>query len=254
MFRLKAMTFSASTLFRATALALTAGLSLAACSSTDEPPESNGQTHELDTPEAPEATEQETALAETLEEDFDADSALTMEEQWPDIYAMASALAGTEDPDLCQQAGAAQYDLLIDTQPANVRATIADDALLDEQASGETVTVFYANDDVTPQELQEAHENTDTACVEEYESAIDHDTTQDTVGDHDVEVHTWQVIASEQLTGRMIDVVSDELFIRYAAAYPPQLAEDDLPDDAATEFNDQATERALAVFEAAAAQ
>src|SRR5699024_11296151 len=129
-----------------------------------------------------------------------------------------------------------------------------DDALLDEQASGETVTVFYANDDVTPQELQEAHENTDTACVEEYESAIDHDTTQDTVGDHDVEVHTWQVIASEQLTGRMIDVVSDELFIRYAAAYPPQLAEDDLPDDAATEFNDQATERALAVFEAAAAQ
>src|SRR5690625_7591264 len=67
------MTFSASTLFRATALALTAGLSLAACSSTDETPESDGQTHELDTPEAPEATEQETALAETLEEDFDAD-------------------------------------------------------------------------------------------------------------------------------------------------------------------------------------
>src|SRR5690625_180486 len=127
------MTFSASTLFRATALALTAGLSLAACSSTDETPESDGQTHELDTPEAPEATEQETALAETLEEDFEADGALTMEEQWPDFYATASPLSGTEIPYLCQQAGAAQYDLLIDTQPANVRATIADDALLDEQ-------------------------------------------------------------------------------------------------------------------------
>lgn len=252
--RLGAMTISAATLCRVTALALTAGLGLVACSSDDdaEPPETSGSALEL--PEAPEATEEEIALAETLETEFDVSNTATLEDQWPDITAMNSALTGTQDPDLCQQAGAEQYGLLVEAKPPTVLATVDTDALLDEHASGETATVYFANDAATTAQLHEVHENTDTACVEEYESAIAHETTQTDVEGQDVEVHTWQVVASDQLTGRMIDVVSDDIFVRYAAAYPPQVIAEDLEDDAAETFNEAATERALAVFEAAAAQ
>lgn len=248
------MTISVATLCRVTALALTAGLGLVACSSDDnaEPPENSGS--ELELPEAPEATEQEVALAETLETDFEASNTATLEDQWPDITAMDSALTGTQDPDLCQQAGAAQYGLLVEAKPPTVLATVDSEALLDEHASGETATVFFANDAATTAQLHEVHEKTDTACVEEYESAIEHETTQTEVEGQDVEVHTWQVVASDQLTGRMIDVVSDDIFVRYAAAYPPQVIAEDLEDDAAETFNAAATERALAVFEAAATQ
>ena len=249
------MTFSNSALRRVTALALAAGLGLTACSSNDDPDAPTGDASSpLELPEAPAATEQETALAETLETDFEITNTATLEEQWPDITAMESALSGTQTPDLCQQAGAEQYGLLVEAQPPTVRATIDSDALLDEHASGETVTVFYANEDATTAQLHEVHENTDTACVEEYESAIEHDTAHTEADGQDVEVHTWQVVASEQLTGRMIDVVSDDIFVRYAAAYPPQVIAEDLEEDAAETFNETATERALAVFEAAAAQ
>ncbi|OAV62116.1 hypothetical protein [Enteractinococcus helveticum] len=248
------MTISGSFLLRATAIGLTAGLLLAGCSSDDaESPNGGGGQSDLDVPEAPAETPQETALAETLETDFDVTQVMTMEEQWPDIYAMASALSGTEDPDLCQQAGAAQYTLLLDAQPASVRATFETDANLDEHSSGETVTMFYANDDASSAQLHEAYEHTDTSCVEEYENAIAHDVTSAEAGGRPVEVHTWQVVASNQLTGRMIDVVSNDIFLRYAAAYPPQVIADELEDDAEQQFNDAATQRALEIFTAAVA-
>ena len=100
------MTISGSFLLRATAIGLTAGLLLAGCSSDDaESPNGGGGQSDLDVPEAPAETPQETALAETLETDFDVTQVMTMEEQWPDIYAMASALSGTEDPDLVSKPG-----------------------------------------------------------------------------------------------------------------------------------------------------
>ena len=61
------------------------------------------------------------------------------------------------------------------------------------------------------EELHEAYEHTDTSCVEEYENAIEHDVTSAEAGGRPVEVHTWQA-ASNQLTGRMIDVVSNDIF------------------------------------------
>lgn len=248
------MTPRVSSLLHVAALGLTAGLVLAGCSS-NEPQTPNQQSQsELDIPDAPEETAQETTLAETLEADFDLTNAMTTADQWPDIFAMSSALSGTEDPDLCQQAGAEQYGLLVDAQPASVRATVETDALLDEQASGETVTVFYANDSATTAQLHEVHQNTDTACVAEYESAVQHEVSEAEVAGEPVEVHTWQVVATDQLTGRMVDVVSDDIFLRYAAAYPPQVIAEDLEDTAAEDFNTAATERALEIFEVAATQ
>lgn|SRR5690625_1731977 len=248
------MMTSASSWFRGTALAFVATLGLTACTSNspdDVPTDTAEDT--FDTPEAPAATEQETALAETLEADFEVTDAQTLEEQWPDITALAAALSGTSDPDVCQQAGAEQYELIIDEQPPTVRAAFDPDAFLDEHASGETVTVFFGDDETTAPQLHEAHQNTDTACVED-ESGIQHETTQSEAEGRSIEIHTWEVVASGQLTGRMIDVVSSDLFVRYAAAYPPQVIAEDLEADAATEFNEAATERALEVFDAAVAQ
>lgn len=250
------MSLSVSSLLRVSAIGLTAGLVLVGCSSDDDNAQTptNGDESALEMPEAPAATEQETALAETLEADFEVTEAMTTEEQWPDIYAVASALSGTQEPDLCQQAGADQYGLLLEAQPASVRATIDPEAHLDEHASGETVTVYYANDEVTTQELHEAHEQTDTACVEEDESTIQHDVAAAEAAGRSVEKHTWEIVTTEHLTGRMIDIVSDEIFVRYAAAYPPQVAAEDLEDDAAEQFNEAATQRAVEIFEVAAAQ
>lgn len=248
------MTISGSTLLRATAIGLTAGLLLAGCSSDDtESPNGDRSPSDLDVPEAPAATPQETALVETLETEFDVTQAMTLEDQWPDIYAMASALSGTENPDLCQQAGDAQYNLLLEAQPASVRANFEADATLDEHSSGETVTVFYANDQASSAQLHEAYEHTDTSCVEEYENAIEHDVTSAEAAGRSVEIHTWQVVAADQLTGRMVDVVSDDIFLRYAAAYPPQVIAEELEEDAEQQFNDAATERALEIFTTAVA-
>lgn len=248
------MTTSASLLLRATSIALAAGLGLAACSSdTGENQPSDTPDDTLSSPETPEATAQETALAETLEEDFEVSKAMTLEDQWPDITAMESALTGTEEPDQCQEAGAAQYSLLVEAQPANVQATVVDDALLDENATGETLQAFYANDAASAEQLQEVHQNTDTACIEEDDSTVDHEVTQQEVAGEQVDVHTWQIEVSGQLTGRMIDVVGEDIYVRYSAAYPPQIMVEDLEDDA-TEFNEQATKRAVNAFEAAAAQ
>lgn len=248
------MTQTASLLLRGTALACVAVLGLTACGSDTPATPDTSSLSDLEIPEAPEETDDEITLAETLEADFDVTSTATLQEQWPDLTAMASALSGIKDPDLCQQAGAAQYELLVDAQPPSVQATIETEAVLDEEASGETVTVFYANDAASTDRLHEVHQDTDAQCVEEYESTTDHETTTAEVGDRQVEVHTWQVVASDQLTGRMIDVVGDEIFVRYAAAYPPQVIAEDLTDDAAETFNEAATERALEVFETAAAQ
>ncbi|GAA4479905.1 hypothetical protein GCM10023190_23840 [Enteractinococcus fodinae] len=250
------MTSSVSPLLRLSALAVVATLGLSACGSDDAAPEtpSPDTGSSLEVPEAPEATDQETELAETLEADFEVTDAATLEDQWPDLTAMAAALAGTENPDLCQQAGAEQYGLLVEAQPPTVQANVDPEALLDEHASGETVTVFYANDAVSTAELHEVHQDTDTSCVEEYESAIDHNTSTSEVAGRSVEVHTWQVVASDQLTGRMIDIINDDILVRYAAAYPPQVIAEDLEDDAAETFNEAATERASEVFEAATAQ
>lgn len=246
-----------SRLFRATALASVAVFGLVACGADDTEtpatPNTNGAS-DLEIPEAPEETDQEIGLAETLETDFEVTSTATLQDQWPDLTAMAQALSGTEDPDLCQQAGATQYQLLVDAQPPSVQATIDPDAVLDEQASGETVTVFYANESAGAQRLHEVHQATDAQCVEEYESAIDHEVTDTTAGETDVEVHTWQVVASDQLTGRMVDVVGDDILVRYAAAYPPQVLVEELDEDVAEAFNTAATERALAMFDAAASQ
>lgn len=248
------MTISASASFRITALALAAGLGLAACSSEPYENQPGGTAdEELSGPEAPDATPEETELAETLEEDFEGSSTMTLEDQWPDISAMASALSDTENPDQCQEAGAAQYGLLVEAQPANVRASIDEEDLLDENATGETIFAFYANDEASAERLQEVHQTTDSACVEDDENQIDHEVTQETVADQEVDVHTWQVAVSGQLTGRMIDVVGDDIYVRYAAAYPPQVMIEELDDDAA-EFNEEATERAFSAFEAAAAQ
>lgn len=252
--RLEVMTTSASATFRMTALALAAGLGLAACSSDPYENQPGGTAdQEFSQTQAPEATEQETGLAETLEEDFDVSSVMTLEDQWPDLTAMASALSNTEEPDLCQQAGAEQYELLVDAQPANVRASIADEALLDDNATGETLFAFYANDAASAEQLQEVHENTDTSCVEEDNGQVEHDVTQQDIEGQQVDVHTWQVAVSGQLTGRMIDVVGDDMYVRYAASYPPQVMLNEV-EDSATDFNEQATERAVAAFEAAAAQ
>lgn len=241
-------------MFRTTALVLAAGLGLAACSSGPYENQPGGTAdQEFAESETPEATEQETGLTETLEEDFEVSDVMTLEDQWPDISAMASALSNTEEPDQCQQAGAEQYELLLDAQPANVRASFAEEALLDENATGETLFAFYANDTASTDQLQEVNENTDTACVEEDDGQIDHEVTQQDVDGQQVDVHTWQVAVSGQLTGRMIDVVGDDIYVRYAASYPPQVMLEDV-NDSATEFNDQATERAVAAFEAAAAQ
>ena len=249
------MSICVSAALRTSALAVTAGLLLVGCSSDDaESPNSGGSQSAVDIPEAPAATAQETALVESLEADFDVTQAMTMQDQWPDIYAMASALSGTEDPDLCQQAGAAQYNLLLDAQPASVRATFDAEAHLDEHASGETVTVLYANDDASAQQLHEAYEKTDTACVEDDGSEIQHETTSAEAAGRPVEVHTWEVVVTDQLTGRMVDVVSDEIFLRYAAAYPPQVIVEDLEADAAEQFNDTATERAVEIFEIAVSE
>ncbi len=248
------MTFSVSALLRATTIGLAAGLALTSCSSDDADPSSEDTPSQIELPEAPAATEQETTLAETLETDFEVTNATTLEDQWPDLVAMSSALSGTENPDACQQAGAEQYQLLLDAQPPSVLATFNTEAHLDEHASGETVTVFYANEDATTQQLHEVHQQTDAACIEEYESAVQHDVTETDVEDKTVEVHTWEVVATDQLTGRMVDVIDDDVLVRYAAAYPPQVIVEDLDDDAAKAFNDAATERALDIFAAATAQ
>ena len=248
------MTISASLLFRATSIALAAGLGLAACSPDAYENQPGGNADDtLSQPETPSATAEETALAETFEEDFEVSTAMTLEDQWPDITAMESALSGTSEPDLCQEAGASQYGLLVDAQPANVRAAIDDEALLDENATGETLFAFYANDAASPDQLQEAHQNTDITCVEEDDSTVDHDVTQQEVAGEEVDVHTWQIEVSGQLTGRMVDMVGEDIYVRYSAAYPPQVMVEELEDDV-TEFNEQATERAVSAFEAAAAQ
>lgn len=253
-FRLEPMTTSASLFFRAASIALAAGLGLAACSTDTYESQPGGTADDtLSGPEAPSATAEETALAETFGEDFKVSSVMTLEDQWPDITAMESALSGTAEPDLCQEAGAAQYGLFVNAQPANVRAAIDEEAFLDENATGETLFAFYANDAASPEQLQEAHENTDAACVEEADSAVDHDVTQQEVAGEQVDVHTWQVEVSGQLTGRMIDVVGEDIYVRYSAAYPPQVMVEELEDDVA-EFNEQATDRAISAFEAAAAQ
>lgn len=248
------MTTSASLFLRTTSIALAAGLGLAACS-TDAYENQPGGTADdaLSSPETPAATAEETALAETLEEDFEVSKAMTLEDQWPDLTAMESALSGTEEPDQCQEAGAAQYGLLVDAQPANVQATVDTDALLDESATGETIYAFYANDAASADQLLEVHQKTDTACIEEDESTVDHEITQQEVAGQQVDVHTWQIEVSGQLTGRMIDVVGEDIYVRYSAAYPPQVMVEDLEDDV-TEFNEQATERAVNAFEAAAGQ
>lgn len=243
-FRLEPMTTSASLFFRAASIALAAGLGLAACSTDTYENQPGGTADDTPSgPEAPSATAEETALAETFGEDFKVSSVMTLEDQWPDITAMESALSGTAEPDLCQEAGAAQYGLFVNAQPANVRAAIDEEALF----------AFYANDAASPEQLQEAHESTDTACVEEADSAVDHDVTQQEVAGEQVDVHTWQVEVSGQLTGRMIDVVGEDIYVRYSAAYPPQVMVEELEDDVA-EFNEQATDRAISAFEAAAAQ
>ncbi|GAA2034127.1 hypothetical protein GCM10009720_13400 [Yaniella flava] len=248
------MTKRASVVFRAAAIALAAGLGLAACSSDNADGPSNDNGENLEVPEAPAATAEETGLAETLESEFEVTSVQTLEDQWPDLNAMASALSGTAEPDLCQEAGAAQYGLFVNSKPPNVRASFTEEALLDDNASGETVHAFFANDEAPADRIQEVHENTDTACVEEYESNVAHEVTQQEVDGEQVDVHTWQVEASEQLTGRMVDVVGDEIYVRYAAAYPPQVLVEELNDASETEFNEQATERALTAYEAATAQ
>lgn len=252
--RLDAMTTSAAVLFRSTAVVLAAGLGLAACSSDVYENQPGGTAdEEASAPEAPPATAEETALAETLEEDLEVSAAMTLEDQWPDITSLAAALSGTEEPDQCQEAGAAQYNLIVDAQPPNVRASVDESALLDENATGETVFAFYANDQASADQLQEAHENTDTACLEEDSSQVDHDVTQQDVNGQQVDVHTWQIAVSGQLTGRVIDVVGDDIFVRYSAAYPPQVMVEDLEGDVA-DFNEPATERAITAYEAAAAQ
>lgn len=239
-------------MLRAAGLGLAAGLLLTSCSTDDEAPNGSGSSS-IEVPEVPEVTAQETGLAEAIEAELEVANTATLADQWPDLTAMATALAGTEDPDLCQQAGRDQYTQLVEAQPASVRAVIDPGALLDEHASGETVTVYYGNDQASATDLQEATARTDAQCVEEYESAIDH-VEQPAETQDDVTVHTWQVVATDQLTGRMIDVVGENIFVRYAAAYPPQVIAEELDESAAEEFNTAATERALAVFEAAAAQ
>lgn len=246
------MTNSAGYMLRAAGLGLAAGLLLTSCSTDDEAPNGSGSSS-IEVPEVPEVTAQETGLAEAIEAELEVANTATLADQWPDLTAMATALAGTEDPDLCQQAGRDQYTQLVEAQPASVRAVIDPGALLDEHASGETVTVYYGNDQASATDLQEATARTDAQCVEEYESAIDH-VEQPAETQDDVTVHTWQVVASDQLTGRMVDVVGENIFVRYAAAYPPQVIAEDLDESAAAEFNAAATERALAVFEAAAGQ
>lgn len=248
------MTTSASLVFRATSIALAAGLGLAACSSDAYENQPGGTAdNNLSAPETPAETEQEAALSDALASEDEVSETLTLADQWPDITAMASALSGTAEPDLCQEAGSAQYSLLVNAQPENVRASIDEEALIDEHATGETVTAFYGNDTAGPAQLQEAHENTDTACVAEDDATIDHETAVHDVAGEQVDVHTWQIAVSEQLTGRMIDVVGDDLYVRYAATYPPQVMLEDLDSDA-SEFNETATDRALSAFETAAAQ
>src|SRR5699024_2222383 len=152
------MTTSA-VLLRTSALIIAAGLGLTACSS-DEPRQPETTATELSGPPAPETTPEETALAETLESDFEVKAVETRHDQWPDIVAMSSALCINDEPQHCQEAGATQYNLIRDAEPANVQASFTDDALVDQQATGETLTVVYANDQASAAQLQQVHEDT----------------------------------------------------------------------------------------------
>src|SRR5699024_12393177 len=96
---------------------------------------------ELSGQPAPETTPEETALAETLESDFEVKAVETLHDQWPGIVAMSSALANTDEPDQCQEAGASQYNLILDAEPASVQASFTDGALVDPHATDETITV-----------------------------------------------------------------------------------------------------------------
>ncbi|HIW47145.1 MAG TPA: hypothetical protein H9884_09650 [Candidatus Yaniella excrementigallinarum] len=244
------MTTSA-VLLRTSALIIAAGLGLTACSS-DEPSQPETTDTELSGPPAPETTPEETALAETLESDFEVKAVETLHDQWPDIVAMSSALSNTDEPDQCQEAGASQYNLILDAEPANVQASFTDDALVDQQATGETLTVFYANDQASADQLQQVHEDTDTACITEDDSEVDHEESSDEIDNQSVEIHTWQIVVSGQLTGRVVDVVGEDIYVRYASSYPPQVMIDEVDDDVA-DFNEEATARAVTAFEEAAA-
>src|SRR5699024_8511875 len=103
---------------------------------------------------------------------------------------------------------------------------------------------FYANDQASADQLQQAHEDTDTACITEDDSEVDHEENSAEVDGESVEVHTWQIVVSGQLTGRVVDVVGEDIYVRYAAAYPPQVMIDELDDDVA-DFNEEATDRAV---------
>src|SRR5699024_12092994 len=106
--------------------------------SSDEPSQPETTDTELSGPPAPETTPEETALAETLESDFEVKAVETLHDQWPDIVAMSSALSNTDERDQCQEAAASQYNLILDAEQANVQASLTDDALLDHHATGET--------------------------------------------------------------------------------------------------------------------
>src|SRR5699024_3059779 len=99
---------------------------------------------------------------------------------------------GTEEPDQCQEAGAAQYGLLVDAQPANVQATVDTDALLDENATGETIFAFYANDAASADQLLEVHQNTDTACSAEGESSGESGGGQEAGAGDQAGLHAWR--------------------------------------------------------------
>src|SRR5699024_11977185 len=88
------------------------------------------------------------------------------------------------------------------------------DALVDQQATGETLTVFYANDQASADQLQQVHEDTDTACITEDDSEVDHEESSDEIDNQSVEIHTWQIVVSGQLTGRVVDVVGDDIYVR----------------------------------------
>src|SRR5690625_368120 len=240
------MTTSA-VLVRPSALNIAAGLGLTACSS-DEPSQPETTDTELSGPPATETTPEETALAETLESDFEVKAVETLHDQWPDIVAMSSALSNTDEPDQCQEAGASQYNLILDAEPANVQARFTDDALVDQQATGETLTVFYANDQASADQLQQVHEDTDTACITEDDSEVDHEESSDEIDNQSVEIHTWQIVVSGQLTGRVVDVVGEDSYVRYASTYPPQVMIDEVEDDAA-DYNEEATARAVTALE-----
>src|SRR5699024_9732735 len=113
------MTTSA-VLLRTSALIIAAGLGLTACPS-DVPSQPETTDTELSGPPPPEATTEETAPAEPPESDFGGKAVEPLHDQWPDIVAMSSALSNTDEPDQCQEAGASQYNLILDAEPANVQ-------------------------------------------------------------------------------------------------------------------------------------